>query len=890
MDNENKEIIENTEATQAVEIKEPVATEVVEAPDQVYQYDAFISYRHVEPDATIAATLHKKLESYKFPENVNVTLGNGHTKIERVFRDEEELPIASNLEDAIVTALRHSEWLIVICSPRLIESQWCRLEIKTFIEMHGRDHVLAVLVEGEPDTAFPEELLYENVTTVDVNGNTIIEKKRVEPLAADVRGKDIREMKKKLESQKLKLIASMFGINYDALKQRHKANEARRKFRLSMMLTAAALIIGVYSTVMMLQLDKQNKRIVRQNERIEQQNNELLVAQAVSTANQSVLYCDADDRERALNLAYQACSEINGVSMPYTPEGEYALTNALNVYGEDGSFDSYAQLVMPGEIKRGEMSPDASFYAVLDEMGNLNVWRPESLECVIELHGVKAETRYNSYSFVFIDENKLMCVTDDGLELVNLNTATVSVMSDLTYYTLSINRDRSLVAALAGDSSSIIGDEIIEVYSTSSLSIVNSFSHSMLTTSLPNTGSTEASDISSLDITNVWLTGNYLTYSLTNYGINYSFVRVVDLEHPGNISQYRFVGDVITRAIILGNTMYVASVDTNNLFDIHTYYTSTNVSTGATNWQTIDNSMCTDFNYCEVEDHTYLLAKTYMCMTVYDANNGDELGEEASMGNIIKTYTVDDGLYFLTSFNYRAYLPLENGRFDNTYAMPMTASESTTLVTADLYYGVHDYVFMGKENSNVVYVFREVSCPGLSQLRSSTDARGLNDYYAENAEYLAPLSCEFISSMNTDITSYLNDFNVDDVLSVKSIVYDEDAEILVVNRTNSTIEIYTSEGRLGGDASYMFDRGSEASEYFGTDAAGNHFISTYGGWEAYRITPDGRIVSHIYNLVGVDAEDDSIVRCVDGVCMSQPIFDFDELLNKAEEYLDEYDN
>jgi len=107
-----------------------------QSADKMYQYDAFISYRHVEPDASIAAALHKKLESYKLPDNVKATLGNGHERIERVFRDEEELPIASSLEDAIVNALRNSEWLIVICSPRIVESQWCRLEIKTFIEMH----------------------------------------------------------------------------------------------------------------------------------------------------------------------------------------------------------------------------------------------------------------------------------------------------------------------------------------------------------------------------------------------------------------------------------------------------------------------------------------------------------------------------------------------------------------------------------------------------------------------------------------------------------------------------------------------------------------------------------------------------------------------------------
>ncbi|MBQ8166752.1 MAG: toll/interleukin-1 receptor domain-containing protein, partial [Lachnospiraceae bacterium] len=61
------------------------------------------------------------------------------SKIERVFRDKDELPITNNLEDPIIKALSESEYLIVICTPRLKESIWCKKEIETFIQMHGRD-------------------------------------------------------------------------------------------------------------------------------------------------------------------------------------------------------------------------------------------------------------------------------------------------------------------------------------------------------------------------------------------------------------------------------------------------------------------------------------------------------------------------------------------------------------------------------------------------------------------------------------------------------------------------------------------------------------------------------------------------------------------------------
>ena len=37
---------------------------------QTYKYDAFISYRHTEPDKAIAEKLHRMLETYKVPKAV----------------------------------------------------------------------------------------------------------------------------------------------------------------------------------------------------------------------------------------------------------------------------------------------------------------------------------------------------------------------------------------------------------------------------------------------------------------------------------------------------------------------------------------------------------------------------------------------------------------------------------------------------------------------------------------------------------------------------------------------------------------------------------------------------------------------------------------------------
>ena len=134
------------------------------------KYDAFISYRHCELDSFISENLHKKLESYKLPASVVKKITGGRTKIERVFRDEAELPLSNNLSDPITLALDNSEFLIVICTPRLKESLWCKKEIETFVSTHDRKHVLLVLAEGEPEESFPDILMYEEVSAKDENG------------------------------------------------------------------------------------------------------------------------------------------------------------------------------------------------------------------------------------------------------------------------------------------------------------------------------------------------------------------------------------------------------------------------------------------------------------------------------------------------------------------------------------------------------------------------------------------------------------------------------------------------------------------------------------------------------------------------------------------------
>jgi len=153
----------------------------------------------------------------------------------KVFRDQDELPTSVDLGSDIENALRESKWLIVICSPELLQSKWCMKEIDAFVAMGRQDRILTVLVRGEPSEAFPDQIRF-----VERDG-TRIER---EPLAADVRGTNLHTMKRKLAIEKLRILAPMLGVGFDDLRQRAKEQRMRNMIAIS---TATAALVTVFA-------------------------------------------------------------------------------------------------------------------------------------------------------------------------------------------------------------------------------------------------------------------------------------------------------------------------------------------------------------------------------------------------------------------------------------------------------------------------------------------------------------------------------------------------------------------------------------------------------------------------------------------------------------------
>lgn len=363
------------------------------------KYDAFISYRHSEKDMYVAKKVHKGLETYKVPRSVKKR--GDKASIKRVFRDQEELPIGSDLGDNISAALEESEFLLVICSPRLPQSEWCRKEINTFIKMHDREHILAVLVEGEPNESFPEELL------TDENGNN------VEPLAADVRGNSKREINKKLRTEIVRLAAPLLHCSYDDLKQRHRERKLKRIF--ASVAVAAALVaglgigFGVYNAKMAAQIEE--------NYEAKQVN------QSKYLAETSLRLFNSGDRRAAALVAAEALpSEEN--PRPYVPEAEYALSKALYTYSDGKAIELDRQLHHDLPVRDMSYDVENKYLVSIDSENSVYVWEVSTGKLVLKKS--PDSDKYGYYKSVFsanVIDDKLVIVSEGGIKQISLSNS-----------------------------------------------------------------------------------------------------------------------------------------------------------------------------------------------------------------------------------------------------------------------------------------------------------------------------------------------------------------------------------------------------------------------------------------------------------------------------------
>ena len=323
-------------------------------------YDAFICYKHGTSDTLFAKKLQQHMEHFHAP--VHLQSAYIKEKINRVFIDEGELACYSDFTQQIRQALKNSEWLIVICSPEAKESAWINREIEIFLEFHDRSRILTILASGSTLNSFPSALLQ--------NGDD-----STEPLAADIRGENIKSSLNKLKGDALlKIVAPILGTTFDSLKQRRKIYHLQRLAWFSCLFASLLLLFSIYAINRANYIERQADEITAQSVLIAEQANTIsdelkqkLIIKSQYLAKEAASQMEAGDRFSAIKTALAAMPVFQDNILP-VPEAELALSNAIGAYKSPyENDDSYSHNISPAGIF--QINPKRPFFT--DNIGKV---------------------------------------------------------------------------------------------------------------------------------------------------------------------------------------------------------------------------------------------------------------------------------------------------------------------------------------------------------------------------------------------------------------------------------------------------------------------------------------------------------------------------------------
>ena len=787
-----------------------------------FKYDAFISYRHCDLDKFVAENLHKILETYELPKNVKEKLGITGRTIRRVFRDQDELPLSSNLEDPIIDALKNSKYLIVICSPRLKDSLWCKKEIETFKKLRGRKNIFCVLIEGEPKDSFPEEVLYDEEEKILKNGKKKKEKVLVEPLAADVRGETKKDVLKKLKEEKLRLIAPMYNLDYDDLKQRHKIRRQKRILIISLIAASFLFLLALYTSIMLIKINSQK--------------NTLRLHQAESLATKSKESLKNDNRYDAINYSYQALTEFDGVNMPYTSEAEYELVESLGLYDVGSSYKSISELKTDGVATFIKTSDNNEFGLVYDESEKLTLFNTKTMRVIdnYDLNGT-----FDEESFSFLDNDRFAYINKEG----NINIVSIKDGKLIKEIEKKDEKYKSVIGSK--DYLSYIDKKNVYVYNLKEDKVVGSIS----------TNDKFIDDLYYSD------NKEYLFATTTDDSFNvdeedYLEVHVIELKTAKEINSTRIDASYVSGMLTKNGNLYML-LNRSYGSNFSMIAVSYNYTSGDTNWtKTFEGNYGRFITKSYPEDINHIVVVNYQTVNILDGDSGE----------VVEVFNLDDEIINIYSnLNKELYLAfLKNGSVNY---LSMESRKS--------------YELLGKYEFNIDnYSKVALSKDGFLLIPNNDNRVILYETKSNNNIKKEDIRLDFVKDDSIKISDYdkiKEEYDIKNKSLVEKIFYDDKKELLFVNYTNEDLVIYNVKDKKQLN---KIEKIGKVNHYFGKDKYGRIYIGDNS--DSY-ILDNYKKVGHIKNLKKL--EDDKVYISNNEEYYSVKIYTLKDILKEAEDYL-----
>ncbi len=624
-------------------------------------YIAFISYKHTKRDAAIAKQVHSLIENYVIPKLLRK---NSSRKLGIVFRDEEELPISSNLTDSICTALDSSRYLIVICSPESKASIWVSREVSHFLKKHDSRNVFVVLVKGDPADVFPSEITH-------VLNEETGEYQDVEPLAMDVRADTIDASLKKTKQQIKKLYAGMLGCTYDSLVQREKT---RRLKRFMAVITFCVLLAGCFIGMLLFknqELSQANDRLTAAIELALDREAGLLVEQADEALQEG-------DVASAIRYASDALYSED-IERPYYAPAERMLfaSAAFLQKNADSVLLSKVELRHLAPIEMMAYNSDGSIVYTIDMYGKVSsfdafsgdlLWNAKFSSGVdSSIKQLKAQLMYNA------ENDSVICCYDKTIAVLDSATGQIFWRHEFDHQSLG-----NVIFDVKGQQLACIENQFFydpsgayKPYNKYDLVVLSAADGRLLNRiSLAKTTSDNPilvtfgrdNDISSCGTFAgssrfagfVFKTENAIekallfTADLSNNTVNFT-----ENESFPDDSQYRMTFYIGNDRMLIVSSKSAISSETGYL-ERTVHFQCFDLNTGSLLWEeetTVDKYISPDSRYLFISGQTRIVVSIAEHLYIIDRETGEILGEKTFDSEIIHLHEIVDGLYSFSLAN-----------------------------------------------------------------------------------------------------------------------------------------------------------------------------------------------------------------------------------------------
>lgn len=172
-------------------------------------------------DAETAGALRDSILHFRLPKGTVLSTEPGYNRIVMDLT-------GSDLDEAACDLLSRSRFLLLLCSRKTRRNKGTRDRLDYFRRIRGGDHVILVLLEGEPDEAFPDNFSEQKLVRHIMPDMSVVERmEKIEPVAADLRGDTASRRREALRYETVRIIAAVLGIHPDVLMQRHRARRRR---------------------------------------------------------------------------------------------------------------------------------------------------------------------------------------------------------------------------------------------------------------------------------------------------------------------------------------------------------------------------------------------------------------------------------------------------------------------------------------------------------------------------------------------------------------------------------------------------------------------------------------------------------------------------------------